>query len=204
MSENELNDCGIAERWFGNAFEQLHPQLQRLHRNGGKLEGQVTLSFGDGVAGLIGRRIAKKLSLPTASGNFPFSVTIAHDDSSQIWGRTFNGQTVTSVFTPVGEYPNGFWVEKTGFIHLTLGVKIIDGGWHWQQNETRIWRVQLPCWLQPTTRAYKIFNENSYEFCVSFEWGGLGEILCYKGQLNVAGSIKGNKKGAEAPYQNLR
>lgn len=109
---SDINHSGITERWFGNAFEQLHPQLQPLHRNGGKLEGQVTLSFGDGIAGLIGQRLDKKLSLPKVSGIYPFSVTITHDDASLYWARTFNSQTVASVFTPVAERPNGRWAEK--------------------------------------------------------------------------------------------
>jgi hypothetical protein len=49
---------------FGEAFAQLHPLLQSLHRHGGKLRGQVGTGFGHGLAGI-------------ADGRYRFSVRFA-------------------------------------------------------------------------------------------------------------------------------
>ncbi|WJN58007.1 hypothetical protein [Pseudomonas sp. SO81] len=49
--------------WFGEHFTELHPLLQRLHREGGELAGEVEVRYGQGLAGLLGRRLANKLGL---------------------------------------------------------------------------------------------------------------------------------------------
>jgi hypothetical protein len=58
--------------WFGESFTALDPLLQDLHRHGGKLSGKVDLKFGSGLAGLIGRRLATKLGLPSQAGKLKY------------------------------------------------------------------------------------------------------------------------------------
>ena len=45
--------------WFGEAFSQLHPDLQVLHCGGGILAGKIRLSFGKGLAKFIGKRLVE-------------------------------------------------------------------------------------------------------------------------------------------------
>lgn len=189
MSHLKKSRYSMAEQWFGHAFKDLHPQLQQLHREGGALEGSATLTYGKGLAGFLGRRIAKKLALPRASGVYPFCVAIGHDKSSLIWARTFNGHSVTSVFKPVGKYPDGYWIEKTGFVTLALGVNIIGGGWYWQRRGVRIWGVPIAQCLQPTMHANKTCENHHYQFSVAFSWGRLGELFCYKGSLTLGAEL---------------
>ena len=59
------------EFWFGEGFSGLHPLLQRLHRQGGVLEGEVELATGAGLAGWLGRRLAGKLGIPSVRGACP-------------------------------------------------------------------------------------------------------------------------------------
>ena len=51
----------IVRDWFDSDFSDLDPLLQKLHVVGGELTGNIDISYGSGLAGLIGKRLAKKL-----------------------------------------------------------------------------------------------------------------------------------------------
>jgi len=53
----------LVENWFGDEFDNLHPLLQQLHTDGGRLSGDVEISYGKGLAGIIGARLGKKMNL---------------------------------------------------------------------------------------------------------------------------------------------
>ena len=99
--------------WFGKAFSQLHPNLQVLHCGGGILAGKIKLNFGKGIAGFIGKRLAKKLGIPLQPGEHELRVEISHQDNSLYWSCCFDQQdTVLSIFRAFGNYPAGYWLEK--------------------------------------------------------------------------------------------
>ena len=171
-------------QWFGNDFSKLHPLIQDLHNKGGHLTGPVKISLGKGIAGVIGKRLALKLGIPTEQEFVELKVLIGHTDSSLIWNRTFNdSQEMKSTFVPNGVYPQGYWVENTGNIDLKLTVQIIDGGWHWIQQGIKFRGISLPLWLIPKTTAYKQILNEKYVFSVSFSYPLLGELLSYSGEL---------------------
>lgn len=175
----------VVSRWFGPAFDQLDPLLQDLHRHGGRLEGDIELSFGRGLAGLLGRRLARKMGLPTQPGNHRLAVDISHDPSTLYWDRCFDGgQRMASVFQPAGHWPDGFWIERTGAIELRLGVELVNGGWFWRLRSARIGRLPVPRWGLPRSEAGKIVVDGRYRFFVAFSLPLLGRLLCYGGDLS--------------------
>lgn len=176
--------------WFGDGFDALDPLLRELHREGGELSGAVDLTFGRGLAGFAGRRIAKKLGLPVTAGSKDLTVKISHEEGCLHWARNFdNQQNMVSVFRPQGHYPSGCWIESTGKLTLVLGVQIVDGGWYWVQQQLILFGVSLPLWLFPRTTAYKRISNGRYEFSVSVSLPVLGELVSYRGLLSpsVAG-----------------
>ncbi|WP_426687998.1 DUF4166 domain-containing protein [Rhodanobacter ginsengiterrae] len=174
-----------ASRWFGDAFFQLHPRLQSLHRRGGLLRGPVDICFGRGLAGMIGRRLARRLGIPAMPGKHQLEVAISHHDDLLHWDRRFDGgERFPSTFLPVGRWPAGSWVEQTAVIALQLQVDIVDGGWHWRCVGARRGRWRLPRWLLPRSEAYKRIEEGRYRFKVSFALPLLGMVLGYGGWLD--------------------
>lgn len=172
------------EKWFGEEFSNLDPLIQELHLKGGKLSGAVDISYGSGTAGLIGKRLAKKLGIPTNCNESPLQVSINHNDTGLLWDRTFgHSHEMKSVFTPHGSFPDGYWVESSGNISLFLGVQIIDGGWHWVQKRMEFKGVPLPLSIFPKTTAYKTIVDGRYVFSVSFTLPVLGKLLSYSGRL---------------------
>lgn len=172
--------------WFGTGFAQLHPRLQTLHLEGGVLRGAVAISFGGGLAGVVGRRIARKLGIPTEGIHHQLQVTIAHHGDVLHWDRCFDGgQRFPSTFRSVGHWPDGHWIEETSAISLVLQVDVLDGGWYWRCIGARRGRWQIPTWLLPRSEAFKRIENDRYRFSVSFALPWLGEVLRYGGLLRA-------------------
>jgi hypothetical protein len=176
------------EHWFGASFDQLSPEIQALHRHGGILTGRVALRTGPGLAGMIGRRLAKRLGLPEACDAAKLTVSIYSDEQGLHWNRQFDdGRTFLSLFKPHGRFPDGYWSEHSGTLMLQLKVDIHDGGWHWVHTGTKLGRVSIPNWLMPRTLAHKKMVNGMYAFSVSISVPMVGEVLSYQGQLACHG-----------------
>lgn len=179
-------DGNAVTGWFGDGFTQLHTPLQALHRGKGHLSGTVSLRFGTGLAGIVGRRVAQRLGLPTVAGAHALSVDIGHDADTLWWNRCFDDRhRVRSSFRPHGHWPDGYWIESTGPLELRLAVDVIDGGWHWRVIGMRLRGVRVPLWLMPRSRAYKRIEEGRYRFFVGFSLPLLGEVVYYNGLLDA-------------------
>ncbi|WP_337058112.1 DUF4166 domain-containing protein [Pseudomonas sp. USHLN015] len=174
------------ESWFGEGFIGLHPLLQRLHRQGGVLEGEVELASGAGLAGWLGRRLAGKLGIPLGARRVPLRVDIHCDESGLHWSRRFAGSaTLVSLFRPVGRWPDGHWEECTGALRLALKVDTRDGGWRWVPIAAWVRGIRIPLALLPRTTAYKRIEGGRYHFYVGFSLPGLGELFSYSGGLEL-------------------
>lgn len=179
-------DDTVASAWFGSNFTRLDPLLQSIHRHGGLLRGPVAVSFGHGLAGAMGRRIARRFGIPPEAGQHQLEVTISHHDGLLHWDRRFDqGQRFPSTFLPLGHWPDGCWIEQTAAIALRLQVDIIDGGWYWRCIGAQRGRWHLPRWLLPRSEAFKRAEGGHYRFSVSFALPLLGEVLRYGGLLHA-------------------
>lgn len=182
-----------AMHWFGPDFARLHPLLQALHRDGGTLGGPIAISTGRGLAGIIGRRLARRLGIPIDRARRGFRVEIVHEARQMQWRRRFDdGSEMRSVFRPVGRYPDGHWLESTGPVRMRLGVDLDGGGWRWRLLGVQLGRLRLPLFLFPRTDAYKRIESGEvhaegggerYRFAVAFSMFPFGELLRYEGAL---------------------
>lgn len=180
-----MSDTVVSD-WFGPAFGRLHPMLQELHRHGGQLRGPVGIRFGRGLAGIVGRRIARRLGIPHDGGRHTLQVTISHEDGALHWNRRFDDdRCFPSTFLPSGHWPDGCWVEETAAITLLLQVDVIDGGWYWRCIGARRGAWRIPRWLLPRSRAGKRIEDGRYRFDVSFSLPLFGEVLAYGGLLEA-------------------
>lgn len=182
----------VVTRWFGARFDALDPLLQRLHRHGGTLSGRVDIATGRGLAGMLGRRFARGLGVPVDRPSRGFEVRIGHTGTALIWARRFEGGAeMVSRFEPVGIWPDGHWIERTGALQLRLTVDVIDGGWHWRPLRTTLRGVPLPRFLVPASSASKRVENGRYVFRVVFALAGIGPVLSYGGTLTAASSDEG-------------
>lgn len=184
FQENSLpND--LVRNWFGDEFSELDPLLQKLHLSGGELSGKIEVSYGSGLSGLIGRRLANKLKLPKP-GSHELLVSISHSQNGLHWNRKFNDDSVVeSLFVPVGTKTDGFWVETTGPVKIKLTVDIVGGGWYWRCLKISLFGLPTPLWLFPKSQAYKTVEHGKYVFQVGFTYPFLNDLVSYKGVLDA-------------------
>jgi hypothetical protein len=183
LPQRSDNNNAVAS-WFGDAFSQLHSDLQVLHCSGGILTGKIRLSFGNGLAKFIGKRLAQKLGIPLQPGEHDLRIEIRHQENSLYWSRCFDQQdTVLSIFRALGNYTAGYWLEETGPVQLKLTVDIVDSAWHWRVLGVRIFGLPMPLVLFPHSRAYKKIIDERYQFHVSFSMPWIGQLFCYEGRL---------------------
>lgn len=175
----------LVKNWFGERFSSLHPLLQKLHTEGGRLTGNVEICYGKGLAGFIGGRLAKKMNLP-CGGAHQLVVSISHDGDGLHWGRCFDDEAlVESLFKPVGRIENGYWIETTGPLSMKLTVDINNGGWFWRCLSINFLGCPIPIWLAPQTNAYKIIENGKYRFYVDFSLPIIGSLISYQGLLQA-------------------
>lgn len=176
----------LVENWFGAAFTQLAPQLQALHGQGGTLRGPCGVTYGSGLAGMVGKVLARKLGIDDGRRAAMLSVKIGSDATGLLWSRRFNdGPLFVSHFEPVGHYPDGYWLERSGRVKLRFGVSIKNGAWHWEQQRLSWLGMPLPGALMPRVIASKAVIDASYVFCVAVKFPLLGTVLSYRGALSL-------------------
>lgn len=174
----------IVQDWFGSAFSDLHPLLQQLHRHGGVLRGTVDVRVGDGFAGVLGRRLARRLGVACELAENQLEVTIFSDERGLHWNRRFNDrEEFRSTFVPIERFPHGHWRETSGPIQLLMQVAIVNGGWHWRHVRTYFLGIPIPSWLAPRTIAYKEIEGDAYRFRVDVGAPFFGTLLSYSGKL---------------------
>ncbi len=184
------------QAWFGDSFQNLHPLLQQIHIHGGTLQGEIDIKLGKGLAGLLGRRLAKKLGVPTRHARSGYKVSISHAAGKLIWAREFiapdgAAQELVTVFAAHGQYPHGHWQESTGLMHFRLTVAILEGGgWNWRVLGASLYGIPVPVRLFPQSQAYKCIEDGRYRFYVGFVMPGLGLLLSYSGLLDLTPAIK--------------
>jgi hypothetical protein len=192
----------LVRDWFGAQFGELHPLLQQLHTEGGRLAGEVQLEFGSGLAGWLGRRLAKRMGLPREPGRIPLEVTITHTPQVLVWARRFGAaHEMVSLFEPVGHWPGGHWRERTGALHFRLTVDVREGGWYWRVLGASLHGLPLPVALLPRSHAYKRIEGGAYRFEVAFIAPLLGRMLAYGGllQLHAPPIAPGTPAGSPRP-----
>jgi Domain of unknown function (DUF4166) len=179
-------DASRVEAWFGPAFATLHPQLQALHRDGGRLVGPVAFETGRGLGGIFGRIALRRLGIDPALITHNLTVEIRHVREGLRWARRFDGgRELVSLFEPHGQWPGGYWIERAGPLVLKLDVDFADGGWRWRPLQYRLFGLPLPSWLWPQVEAGKRIVGDGYRFDIRIGLRGVGTLLTYGGDLRL-------------------
>ena len=171
--------------WFGEAYARLHPRLQELHRDGGRLCGTIRFRFGSGLAGLLGRGWARRSGLPLVAGDHELEVSVGQDAAGLFWTRRFDAsRTMRSHFLPEGRWPDGWWNERIGPLQLRLAVDLDGGDWSWRLAGVRWHGIPTPARMLRMT-ARKSIEAGGYRFAVRFAMPWIGELLAYEGLLQL-------------------
>jgi hypothetical protein len=179
-------DARLVEHWFGDGFARLHPQLQQLHRQGGLLRGPLVTELGTGLGRWLGSILARRMGVPAPSPANRLEVRIHSDAEGLHWDRRFNDVAIfKSLFRPLGHWPDGLWIERSGPLQLGLRVEVIDGAWHWRCTKAWLHGMRIPLGFAPRARAHKEVVGGRYRFRVSLSLPWVGLLLAYGGDLDI-------------------
>ena len=113
-------------------------------------------------------------------------MTIRHTADALEWNRRFNnGAQMRSLFRPIGQRPQGYWVENTGPIEMHMTVDVDQGGWTWRLLRAYLRGIRVPLFLLPRSHAGKRIENGRYVFHVEFALPVLGTVLSYGGALEA-------------------
>ena len=119
--------------------------------------GKIGLSFGKGLAKVMGKRLAQKLGIPLQPGEHELRIEIDDQEHSLYWCRCFDQQDmVRSIFRAFGNYADVYLLEKTALIQLILTVDIIDFAW----RQRSLVRAFSACQCPAVISAFKGAQKN--------------------------------------------
>jgi hypothetical protein len=136
-----------------------------------------------GSAGWLTRVVALAARLPSSQRDVPAEVTIEALDGREVWTRHF-GDAVPMRSTLYAR--DGLLVEQLGLATMHFRIVARDGGMNWQLLRISACGLPLPRrWFEVYARSE--WCERGYRFSVAVRVVGVGELICYDGQLQVPG-----------------
>ena len=177
------SDLPVYEALMGEAYANLSPAIQNLHRTGAgrTFTGQCTVTRGRNPLSHI---VAASVGFPKSGKEVPVTITVRPDATGEIWSRNFGGQ----IFQSHHRLGTGRWArhvtESFGpmSIHMAIleedeKLRIITRGWS-------ILGLPLPKFLCPGGDVFEtIDKQGRFVFHVDLTAPIFGRLCKYHGWL---------------------
>lgn len=163
---------------LGAAFQQLPPQVQRIHDSRARkvYTGRCAVERGNG---LLVRLMARIANMPATGMEVPVTVTIEGSAGRESWRRRFGLHAMDSVLWQHA----GLLHERLGAVTLRFVLLATEGEIQWQLRGARLLVLPLPrAWFQRCT-AREFIEGGRYGFDVNVELRGIGLLVRYRGWL---------------------
>ena len=164
---------------LGEGFSSLHPHVRAVHAGESRRwTGQASVRRGTHPLARIAARVAR---LPDSQQG-PVVVTIEARNGHEVWTRYFgNAAPMQSTLS----FRLGCLVERMGPLALQFQVNVQNGGMSWYLQRIRLLGLPL------ARRLFRVTAQVSstglrYRFFVAVGLAGIGELICYEGELDVA------------------
>lgn len=167
---------------LGTAFDQLPASLQRLHA--GKTAQQWSGTAGvERGTGLLSRMVAGIFRLPAAGRHVNVQVNIHPSHDKEVWTRTFNHRSFSTVVSAGDEPVKHLLHERFG--PFTFGIELV---WDGRQLNfvLRNWRflgIRLPDALVPAGNTHETDIDGQFCFHIEITHAFTGLIVAYRGSL---------------------
>jgi hypothetical protein len=173
----------IYQSALGDKFEELPVELKRFHGTLGyhTFEGSCVI---EGPKTWAARLLAKMLHLPEASAEAPLLFHLQMARTWEQWERHFPGRVMRSVLEHNGE----FLVEALGPSRLFFLPVFADGRLSLNLKHMTFCGIPCPRWLFPRVKADETGSGGVLHFDVAAAVPLIGQLVAYKGYLNVASS----------------
>jgi hypothetical protein len=166
---------------LGEGFTSLHPHVKAVHSGASRLwEGRASVRRGSHLLARAATMIAR---LPSSQRDVPVLVSIDAHDGREVWTRHFgNAAPMRSTLCNRA----GWLVERIGPVALEFQVNVQGSRMYWYLQRVALLGLPLP------RRLFKVqacadSTGLSYRFLVEVGLAGIGELIRYEGELDVAG-----------------
>jgi hypothetical protein len=166
---------------LGEGFASLHPHVRAVHSGESRRwAGRASVRCGAHPLARVAARIAR---LPSSQCDAPALVSIEARDGKETWTRHF-GDAAPMRSTLCNRH--GWLVERMGPLSLAFQVNVQGSRMHWYLQHVALLGVPLPRRLFKA-QACVDSTGMSYRFLVEVSLAGIGELIRYDGELDVAG-----------------
>ncbi|MCW1430786.1 DUF4166 domain-containing protein [Novosphingobium sp. JCM 18896] len=167
-------------RVMGSRFAELPQALRRIHevlRDGGASgEAEVT-----GPANPLGKLVARIMRFPVG-GRYPLHVSFSERDGGEHWTRHFGARAFASSL----EEADDCLVERFGPLRFRFDLPSDHRGLEMRMVGWSAWRVPLPLFLAPRSRAQEWEEDGRFCFDVPIALPLIGRIVHYRGWLTAS------------------
>lgn len=178
-SEERSLPPALYSRVMRGRFDRLPSAVRRIHEvlrdDGASGEADVT-----GAANLLGTLVARAMRFPP-EGRYRLHVAFAEREGTERWTRSFGSSTFTSVLSE----EEGHLVERFGPLRFGFDLPSDERGLEMQIKYWSAWRIPLPLFLAPRSRAREWEQDGDFCFDVPVALPLIGNIVHYRGRLKA-------------------
>lgn len=167
---------------LGNEWSQLAPSVQRLHGAGVfvRARGQADVS---GANHFLTWGLRQLLGLPAPGPGQPLEVTIEREGSREIWTRDFGRRQMRSVLDR--DPSTGHLREQLGPVTFRFDLRRDGDAIDWHLCGARLFGLPLPRSLLGVVLSRSGSRENRYAFEIDARLPWLGQLVGYRGLLEI-------------------
>lgn len=162
---------------MGERFDALPVSVRQIHSvlrdDAASGEAKVT-----GAANALGAFVARIMRFPPA-GQYKLHVTFIEREGVEHWTRAFGAFTFSSTLSEAA----GNLVERFGPIRFKFDLPSNECGLEMRMRGWSVWRVPLPLFLAPQSRAREWEEDGRFCFEVPIALPLVGRIVHYRGSL---------------------
>lgn len=167
----------LYRRVMGEHFQSLPVAVRQIHSvlcdDGASGEAKVT-----GAANALGSLVAQIMRFPPA-GQYQLHVAFTERDGIERWTRAFGPYTFSSTLSDEA----GSLTERFGPLRFKFELPSDERGLEMRMMGWSVWRVPLPLFLAPRSRAREWEEDGRFCFEVPIALPLVGKIVHYRGWL---------------------
>ncbi|MES2190424.1 MAG: DUF4166 domain-containing protein [Pseudomonadota bacterium] len=172
----------VFARLLGSTYDQLPASLRRFHA-GDAVQQWSGLASVERGSGLLARIVANIFSLPAAGQHVNVQVHIQPSHDCEVWTRTFNKRSFSSVLRAGNEPGKCLLHERFGA--FTFGIELVWNGGQ-LKFALRNWSflgIRLPGILAPAGDTHETELDGQFCFHIEITHSFTGLIVAYRGVL---------------------
>lgn len=169
---------------LGSAFEDLPPQVRKLH---GLATGQTWCGTADvrrGVS-IAASLVARAFRFPEAGKAVPVTVAMTVDADGEHWIRDFAGRTFESHLAAGTGRDDYLLIERFGVVTVALALVVNGDRLYLLPRRWKLFGVPMPTALAPRGTSFESEENGQFCFDVSIELPLIGLVVAYRGILKM-------------------